>query len=232
MVPQGFEKTLAAEQKILFDERRFEDLVKTLGPDQLAEWQRWQTFVSKAVAAASPDEGIAPWLPAALRHRLVTIINLRRGQILSALSAGSAIDYFAPMRNVTDMLRYIPRALQIALFSPFPNMWFQGGVSPGAGPMRAVAGVETIVSYVLLAGYFPLLFLASNRQRKRILLVCAFALPILCLLGVTIPNIGTLYRMRYSYFYLLEGLGIIGWGLAVSRLRTMRQRSAELYPVP
>jgi hypothetical protein len=232
MIPPGFEKTLTAEQKILLDGRRFEDLVKTLSPDQLAEWQRWQTFVGNAVAAASPDEGIAPWLPAPLRHRLGTIINLRRGQVLSALSAGSAIDYDASIRNVTDMLRYIPRALQIALFSPFPNMWFQRGVSPGAGPMRGVAGVEMIVCYLLFAGYFPLLFLASHKQRKRFLLVCVFALPILCLLGMTIPNIGTLYRMRYGYFYLLVGLGIIGWGFAVSRLGTSRQRSTELRPVP
>ena len=36
-------------------------------------------------------------------------------------------------------------------------------------------------------------------------------LPIILLLAITIPNIGTLYRMRYGYLQILVGLGLIGW---------------------
>lgn len=229
MIPPAFANTLKPEQRELLTQNRYEELLKSLNSDQLTVWNKQQEFARYVVEGLTPDQLIAAWIPQSVQLRLETAINLRRGQVISALSAGSAIDYDAPMRNAADMLRYAPRALQIALFAPFPDMWFKPGVSPGAGAMRAVAGVETMISYVLFAGFLPLLLLANIEQRKRIIFACVFVLPILCILAITIPNIGTLYRMRYGYFYLLIGFGIIGWGFFVRYLARLREsRSPEI----
>jgi len=187
--------------------------------------------VRDIVKSLTPASDVAPaWVPAPIRERLSVLINLRRGEVLSALSAGSAIDNDVQMHDVGDMIRYIPRALQITLFAPFPDSWFRHGVSPGASIMLRVAAVEMTVAYIAFFGLFPLLLLSSKADKMRILFLFGFALPILCLLGITIPNVGTLLRMRYGYWYLMAGLGVVGWSLAIARWR--RRTAGEVEPSP
>ncbi len=153
-------------------------------------------------------------MPSMIRRGLDSIINVRVGQRGGGLKAGSAIDHDTCFSQPSDVLFYIPRSLQVGLFAPFPDMWFSSGVSPGARAMRSVAGLEMLASYVLLPGIPVLLVLAGFKRRKLLLLGLIVTLPLICLLSTTIPNVGTLYRMRYGYLQFLLGLGIIGWGCA------------------
>lgn len=220
LLPPNVIATLNSEQKRLYGEQSRIDFVKTLNPQQTASWKQYQVGVNAIVSALTPAAEVAPsWVPAPVRERLTVLINLRRGEALSAVSAGSGIDYEVPIRDVWDMIRYVPRALQIALFAPFPDTWFRHGVSPGASIMLRLAAVEMSIAYVALLGFVPLLLFSSAADRMKILFLCSFALPILCLLGITIPNVGTLLRMRYGYWYVMLGLGVAGWGLALERWR-------------
>ena len=231
LVPPDVVATLRPDQKALYDGRHYEELTKTFSPDQSSSWQKYQSTVRDIVKSLTPASDVAPaWVPAPIRERLSVLINLRRGEVLSALSAGSAIDNDVQMHDVGDMIRYIPRALQITLFAPFPDSWFRHGVSPGASIMLRVAAVEMTVAYIAFFGFFPLLLLSSKADKMRILFLFGFALPILCLLGITIPNVGTLLRMRYGYWYLMVGLGVVGWSLAIARWR--RRTAGKVEPSP
>ena len=122
------------------------------------------------------------------------------------------MDYDVCFTQPSDVLFYIPRSLQVGLLAPFPNSWFTAGVSPGArGLMRSVAGLEMLMAYAILPGVALALVLAGLRARKQIVVGLAVTLPLISLLATAIPNIGTLYRMRYGYLRFLLGLGIIGW---------------------
>ena len=90
-------------------------------------------------------------------------------------------------------------------------MWGGQGVNKGGGTMRVLSGIEMMFTYVFLVGFLGLL--AYGKERWATLLVAAgMALALTLILTLVIPNVGTLYRMRYANWALLNGLGILGWG--------------------
>jgi len=76
--------------------------------------------------------------------------------------------------------------------------------------MRAISGLEMLCVYILLPGVALAIWQARGRRRY-VFVILAVVVPIVLLLAATIPNIGTLYRMRYGYLQVLAGLGAIGW---------------------
>ena len=125
--------------------------------------------------------------------------------------AGTNVDTQIRFGSVSDLAAYLPRALQLALFAPFPTMWTTKAVSPGGGIMRTLSGIEMISAYVFLAG---LVFLARYTDRSKLpslALVIVVSLAICLGLALVFTNVGTLYRMRYGYWQLLNGMGIVGW---------------------
>jgi hypothetical protein len=93
--------------------------------------------------------------------------------------------------------------------------------------MIRLAAVEMTIAYAAFVGFVPLLLFSSAAHKRSIAFLCCFALPILCLLGITIPNVGTLLRMRYGYWYVMMGLGVIGWSLAMDQWRGRKAVKAE-----
>jgi hypothetical protein len=148
-------------------------------------------------------------LPSIVARGLKSIIAGRMNQIAPQVG-GSSIDRDVCMRYPSDVIAYVPRAMQIALFAPFPSMWFTSGQSPGAYFMRSIAGLEMLVSYLIYPGIVLLLILDSGRRKQTILIMLVCSL-LLFLFGTAVSNIGTLYRMRYGYIQVLLGLGIVGW---------------------
>jgi hypothetical protein len=219
MVPFAFDRLLNDTQKRLLEAHDLDALVGTLDGRQRFVWDTWQRRVDDVITALTPRQEKIDALPPFIARRVEMIINLRRGAVQSGMAAGSAIDNSAKLRDMGEIIRYLPRAFQIALFAPFPNLWFSPGLSPGAGVMRTAAGFEMALSYTLYLGFVPLLWLSSAGNRKGIIFVVLIVTPILVLLAITIPNVGTLYRMRYGYFFLLTGFGLVGWGMLVEWLR-------------
>ena len=127
-------------------------------------------------------------------------------------NASSNIDIHVRFNSVTDVFLYFPRALQIGLLAPFPSMWLGNTVSPGGSVMRLVSGLETLLSYTMIAGVVLLIF-RLEVNRIAFLITVLMAILMILVLALTVCNVGTLYRMRYGSLQLLNGLGILGWGL-------------------
>ena len=168
-------------------------------------------------------EGWGWWNPLSVIDDAVkTMAASRLGFYTSYPGAGSFVDSEVILKSMLDVILYIPRALQIGLFAPFPSMWFTTGVNPGSGAMRAISGVEMAICYVLLLGLLPLIALLSARQRGVALVVIGLLTLTLVIMGMGIPNVGTLYRMRYGFLMTLVGFGTAGWVIAITRLRAWR----------
>jgi hypothetical protein len=122
--------------------------------------------------------------------------------------SGSMVDRDVELLSVKDFITYLPRALQLGLFAPFPTDWLAPAQSSGGGIMRLVAGVE------MLGVYFALVFLPYTlwrwRFRVEMWLAAAFGSILLLLYSYTTPNMGSLYRLRYGFLMLLVALGVAG----------------------
>ncbi len=168
-----------------------------------------------AAPAAAPPELIdgKPWqpseaLPAFVDGAFMRLAIARRGYLsYSYTSAGSMLDLDVQFHSAQDVLSYIPRAVQIGFLSPFPAQWLTRGTSPGGTAMRAVAGVEMSVLYLLLIIGFPL---AAWRWRARaeFWLIAAFCTFFIVTNACVTPNVGSLYRLRYGFLITLAAFGL------------------------
>jgi hypothetical protein len=140
--------------------------------------------------------------------------------------SGSMVDRDVELLSMKDFVTYLPRAIQLGLFAPFPSDWLAPAQSSGGGIMRRVAGVE------MLGVYFALAFLpyAMWRWRYRIemWLIVAFGAILLLLYSYATPNIGSLYRLRYGFLMLLVTLGVAG---ACGAWRDFRNSSRFTLPL-
>lgn len=175
-------------------------------------------------APLAPSVSTAPTAPSAsITHtylaRAVANLNAARvGFVISSPLAGSNIDTDVRFSSLADVVSYVPRALQVGLLAPFPSMWVGKGVSSGSGVMRFISGMEMAVSYVLLIGVGLLLY-GLKVNRPAVLVAILMATLLILVLTLVICNVGTLYRMRYGSWQLLNGLGVLGWGLMLQARR-------------
>lgn len=148
------------------------------------------------------------WLPPSVESQLYVLALVREGSRFSFPDAATNIDSDVGFHSAADLIGYLPRAAQIALFAPFPNQWLGTGSLEGRTPMRRIAGVEMIGVYLAL----PFLPLALWRWRRRVELwvIVGFCVTMLLVDGAVITNVGTLYRLRYGFLMLLVALGIAG----------------------
>ncbi len=129
---------------------------------------------------------------------------LRHKFIIQYPMAGSNIDTNSELVRPVDVVTYLPRALEIGLFAPFPNMWFKVGAQVG-WQGRLLSGFETLCMYLMTG--LALVTLVRNRRQLSVWLVLAIILLGCAALGYVVVNIGTLYRMRYGFWILLIMLG-------------------------
>jgi len=132
------------------------------------------------------------------------IATLRRGFASQYPSSGSNIDADVQFSSAGDVIRYVPRALEIGLLAPFPEMWFRPGRIVGLAG-RLLVGLETSLTYLLTA-----LACMFTWKRRRCLPVWMLAFAVLTgatALGLVVTNLGALYRMRYGFWVLLTIVG-------------------------
>jgi hypothetical protein len=149
-----------------------------------------------------PDvpEQIKGYLPA-------RIFKLRETFIISYPGAGSNIDTDVRFRSTADIIAYLPRAMLIGLFAPFPRMWFAVGSQNGRLG-RLVGGLESLALYVI--ELMALVGLWHNRRRLPAWWLCMASIMGMMALGLVVTNVGALYRMRYLFVILLVILGSEG----------------------
>ena len=121
--------------------------------------------------------------------------------------SGSLIDRDVYFNSYTDLFRYLPRALAIGLWAPFPNMWFGAGKQVGTTG-RLLAGAESLFMY--LCGLLALVAIwRAPRGLANWLLLSIYALGVTGL-GLIVSNVGALYRVRYLFLILLIVLAVKG----------------------
>ena len=125
-------------------------------------------------------------------------------------SSGSEIDFDQHIAGFFDAIKYFPRAVQIAFLAPFPNDWLREGQQVGRIGML-LAGSEMILWYIILVGYFYILFTHLSIMRP-LIPVFIFSLIMIILLGYVLPNVGAIFRMRQGYmipFYMFGLYGVL-----------------------
>ena len=135
--------------------------------------------------------------------------------------AKSYIDPQIRFRSMEDLFLYIPRALQIAFLSPFPNMLFGQGSCEQNTLMRRITVFEMIIVYISLLG-IPFAILCFYR-RSEFWVILIFCSSIMLIYGFEIPNAGTLYRMRYGFIMMLVAIGLMGFYAFWQKLQKKRQ---------
>jgi hypothetical protein len=153
--------------------------------------------------------------------RTLRELAARRAGFRSYTSQGSNIDGDVQFKGRGDIVRYIPRALVIGFFAPFPKMWFQAGSFGHAG--RLLSGAETLAMYFvyLLVG----LSLWQDRRNLRMWFVFFIAATGMLALGLVVVNAGALYRIRYVFWMLL--IVIASRYLTVFRTNLTKSRTSS-----
>jgi hypothetical protein len=171
------------------------------------------------------------WLPAAVDWRIFYRIALTREMFhVNYLDSRSNVDVDVGFYRAADLLRYLPRALQVALLAPFPADWRQTGSAAWTTAGRRAVAVEMLGVYVAL-----LALLAVAWQWRRRAELWIVVLPCLAILGVyslAVPNLGALHRFRYGFLMTLVGLGVAGGLELLSRRvgRKARPRRDPAHP--
>jgi hypothetical protein len=126
-------------------------------------------------------------------------ISARRAGFRFYTSQASNIDRDVQFHSGGDIVRFVPRALVIGFFAPFPKMWLEAGSFGRAG--RLLSGAETLVMYFL---YVAVAFcLWQDRRNLRMWFVFLIAATGMLALGLVVVNAGALYRIRYVFWMLL-----------------------------
>jgi len=150
------------------------------------------------------------WLPKLVDEKLFAISFSRMPYELLKNSPNATIKALiltdeAEFHSASDIILYLPRALQVSLFAPFPTYWPLFSDINDGSTFRLMTSIELFIAYI------SFIFLAYGLYRYRL---WKFSIPIFYMLfvlqvyGFAIPHIGTLYRYKYSYFILLVSLGL------------------------
>jgi len=149
-----------------------------------------------SLGAPSRDEGLPLW--ARVTARRLDFVKEGLGK------SGSMIDADVRFESAGDVIKYVPRAVEIGFLAPFPATWLSVGYHVGLVG-RLLAGIETLLTYVI--ELLACLFVWRSRRRVDVWLLVLTVVTGLTALGLVVPNIGTLYRIRYPFWILLVVMG-------------------------
>jgi hypothetical protein len=115
----------------------------------------------------------------------------------------SSLDPEVEFNSDRDVLRYIPRAMQISSFMPFPNMWLDS-----TGKSGLMGRLLSAWEMILMMGIMFLLVLKLPKKiTQPAVLLCLSAVLIYFIgLGLVVTNGGALYRMRFCAWLLMGAL--------------------------
>lgn len=144
-------------------------------------------------------------LPSVIENQFKNLAQTRIGLIEYGyfIEANSLIDQKTAPNNIASLILFLPRALQIGLFAPFPSNW-----NSDLSLTRLIAVSETALFYFIFLGIF---FGLKAKDIESSYSIIGFSLIILLIYGVTMSNLGTLYRLRYLPEMLFALLGVTGW---------------------
>ncbi len=134
------------------------------------------------------------------------INTVRFGFSNSYKNVGSNIDKDYLFEDTQSLIFYLPKAFAIGFFAPFPNMWFQEGAMYGKTG-RIIAGLETLIMYLFIL--LACIAFIKNLSEPIIFVSLSIFTAFLAF-GLTVINVGAIYRLRYAFWILLIILGVKG----------------------
>ena len=140
----------------------------------------------------------------------------------ASIGAGSNIDSDRTPHTAMEAVEYLPRALFVGLFSPFPITWGERMTTP-----RLVAAMETAVWYLMALGALVTLYRFRSRNLFAGAIFCA---TILSVIAYVSPNVGTIYRLRYGLWFFFMLIGTVGWSSVVLDYLPEARGVAQGYP--
>jgi hypothetical protein len=133
----------------------------------------------------------------------------RGGFTNSGKTATTNVDREVVFYNAQDVLRYVPRALQVGFFAPFPQAWAVTENQKSSRMEIYISVIEMMLCYVALLGW--IYWVLNIRVTDVALWIPAlFAGSVILLMGLTVANVGTLYRMRFPFLMCFVSFGIAG----------------------
>jgi putative peptidoglycan lipid II flippase len=182
-------------------------------------------LITSEISVDTPYRVDADWkwnntgvLPVAIENKLkqASFVRAHFYGAGKSIGAGSLIDGDILPTNAYEMLTYLPRALWVGLFAPFPDTWMERPTLP-----RVVGAIETLIFYLAATGILVILWRRPSIPLAACLIVSAL---VLIVLSYTSPNLGTLHRVRYGPWFVFVLSGVCGWiwllGKATLLLRT------------
>jgi hypothetical protein len=166
------------------------------------------------------------WLPRFVDERFEQLAIARYRVITLEGHARSAIDHDVVYSSATDVLAYVPRAMQLSMLSPFPSIWLPDNRAPlSRNVQRVLAGVEMLIVYSALPG----LIYAIWTLRRYLALWCLIipATGWLLVYGLAVPVVGSLVRFRFPAFAVLSAIALIGVALMLRNHFNFKQLGAH-----
>ena len=205
-------------------------LIKII-PDSAQAGDAYQNWQGKLGESRHGDSRLwewqnASWLPDNIEKNIELVSRTRAGMISYGLyeKSKSMIDENVTPHNMSEVTLYLPRALQIGVLAPFPISWFKI-----ISLTRLVAAGEMFIYYLCFPGIF--LLLLYNRK-PAVLVTIYFACFFLLVYGFTTANLGTLYRVRYAYLFVMLALGLLGWFTWLDKTYRLKRFLHLLQPPP
>jgi hypothetical protein len=130
----------------------------------------------------------------------VGLDNTRRDFFLSYPDAGSNIDAHVSIGSAADLLCYLPKAVANGFLAPYPNMWLRAGNTVGLSG-RLLSGLEMLAAYII--ELLAVLGLWRGRRHLTVWLLASVCVIGLTALGLLVPNVAILFRLRYLFMVLL-----------------------------
>lgn len=169
----------------------------------VARQEAWSTEsalrpTSPAGAGETPQP-LRPTLGERLRSTLalVSVGSLRLYREVFVSTGGhSLMDPEADISTMSLSVRYVPRALAIALLAPFPSQWFDAAGSTGR--MRGLSSMDMVLLYLLLPGMAVGVWRSLWAGPRRLYLVL-FVLITAVAMTFVVANLGTLFRLRLQF---------------------------------
>jgi peptidoglycan biosynthesis protein MviN/MurJ (putative lipid II flippase) len=166
-------------------------------------------FILHDTGGGSADNGFV-WqnstaIPRWIEQNLEKISRLRVHFIGYSISvgAGSGIDLDQKPKNINEVIAYIPRAMWIGLFAPFPSQWLEK-----MSAIRLVSSMETFLWYLFFPG---VVYLAIRKPSPALWGGALFCVGMITLFSYVNPNLGTLYRARFGFWFFFLTCGAVGW---------------------
>lgn len=157
------------------------------------------------------------WLPEKIDSYLELVASTRAGLIENGIrtNAKSIIDASVQPQNAMELISYLPRALQIGLFAPFPQAWLSD-----LSIVRLVSVGETIIFYLCFIG---MAFLLRYNRAPAVFISLYFSFFFLLANSFILANLGTLYRIRYPYLFVILAMGVLGWSMYLQKQGLLRR---------